>query len=365
MRILMTTDTIGGVFTYSVDLTAELSGRGAEVTLVTFGRAPTDEQRDLLRRAGAAGIVETDLALEWMEDPWSDLASSEELLLELERDLRADVVHLNAYAHGGAPFRAPVVVVAHSCVYSWWAAVHGTEAPAEWERYRTLVHRGLAGATSVVAPSHIMLAGLERWYGPLRVPYRVILNGSAEPELAVTRVPRRPIVLGAGRMWDEAKNAAALRRVARRPGLRGRVLLAGDIGRPTANDPDEGARLLGMLAAEELAAIRREVAVFAAPALYEPFGLAILEAARDGCALVLADIPSLRELWDGAATFVDPRDDAALGDALETLLANPALTAAQAEHARCRARVHSMTAMADAYLDTYRGMSGACEPVAA
>ena len=39
-------------------------------------------------------------------------------------------------------------------------------------------------------------------------------------------------------------------------------------------------------------------------ALYEPFGLAVLEAAQAGCALVLSDIPTFRELWDGAALFV-------------------------------------------------------------
>ncbi len=31
------------------------------------------------------------------------------------------------------------------------------------------------------------------------------------------------------------------------------------------------------------------------PARYEPFGLSVLEAALSGCALVLGDIPSLRE----------------------------------------------------------------------
>ena len=47
-------------------------------------------------------------------------------------------------------------------------------------------------------------------------------------------------------------------------------------------------------------------AVFVSPALYEPFGLAVLEAAQAGCALVLSDIPTFRELWDGVALFVAP-----------------------------------------------------------
>ncbi len=44
--------------------------------------------------------------------------------------------------------------------------------------------------------------------------------------------------------------------------------------------------------------------VFASMARYEPFGLAVLEAAQAGMRLVLSDIPTFRELWDGAAIFV-------------------------------------------------------------
>ncbi len=51
-----------------------------------------------------------------------------------------------------------------------------------------------------------------------------------------------------------------------------------------------------------------QAAIFAAPALYEPFGLGILEAAAAGCALVLGDLASLRENWAGAAAFLPPAD---------------------------------------------------------
>ncbi len=77
--------------------------------------------------------------------------------------------------------------------------------------------------------------------------------------------------------------------------------------------------------------------VFAAPALYEPFGLAILEAAGSGMALVLGDIPTLRELWNDAAIFVDPADDAALAEAIARLHAEPELAAALGAAAQARA----------------------------
>src|SRR5690606_6582753 len=60
--------------------------------------------------------------------------------------------------------------------------------------------------------------------------------------------------------------------------------------------------------------------VFVSAATFEPFGLAVLEAAAAGCPLVLADMPIFRELWDGAATFIDPADAAGFAAAIGELL---------------------------------------------
>ena len=39
------------------------------------------------------------------------------------------LIHLNDYPHGALPW-LPVLMVGHSCVLSWWQAVHGVPAPA-------------------------------------------------------------------------------------------------------------------------------------------------------------------------------------------------------------------------------------------
>ena len=108
--------------------------------------------------------------------------------------------------------------------------------------------------------------------------------------------------------------------------------------------------VLGELGAAELG---RRASVFAAPALYEPFGLAILEAARDSCALVLGDIPSLRELWDGAAWFVDPRDRRALHAALDKLAADSSLREHLADAARGRSESYDIATMSAGYRELY------------
>jgi len=45
MRVLMTTDTVGGVWTFTQELAAGLLRSGCAVALVSLGRHPSNEQR--------------------------------------------------------------------------------------------------------------------------------------------------------------------------------------------------------------------------------------------------------------------------------------------------------------------------------
>ena len=62
--------------------------------------------------------------------------------------------------------------------------------------------------------------------------------------------------------------------------------------------------------------------IFVSVSRYEPFGLAVLEAAHAGCALVLSDIPTFRELWQGAASFVIAAGSAAATEGHELCTMN-------------------------------------------
>ncbi len=361
----MTTDTVGGVLTYSIDLIRGLRRHDVEIVLATFGPRPSAEQRRRIAGAGVGAVHETDLALEWMPDPWRDVQAAQELLLELEAEVRPDVVHLNAFAPGRAPFHAPALVVGHSCVWSWWNAVHGQAPPPEWNRYRAAVRAGLRGADAVVAPSQTMLAALQRWYGPLPGRCVRIFNGSGDGDPAPARLQKRPLALSAGRAWDEAKNIATLIRAADRPGLRGRVFVAGEGATQAGAATPGGATLLGPLAPPELARLRRRASIYAAPARYEPFGLGILEAARDRCALVLGDIPSLHEIWGDAAVYVTPDDEEQLGRTLERLLDDAAAASRLGELACRVATRFSVAAMAGAYRRLYRQLERPPKRIAA
>jgi glycosyltransferase involved in cell wall biosynthesis len=200
----------------------------------------------------------------------------------------------------------------------------------------------------VVAPSYAMHDAMQRHYGPLERA-QVVLNGRSGP---FQPAEKEPFVVTAGRLWDEGKNVAALARIA--GDLPWPVYVAGSTVSPDGQSATLGAlRPLGHLAPGELAAWLGRASIYALPARYEPFGLSVVEAALSGCALVLGDIRSLRELWGDAATYVDPDDDAALTRAVEWLCVDPALRRSLAERARRRALEMTPSRMAEGYLRVY------------
>jgi glycosyltransferase involved in cell wall biosynthesis len=271
-----------------------------------------------------------------------------EWLLELADDEHVDIVHLNAYAPAAAPFGVPVVVVAHSCVLSWHMAVRGRPAGTEWSSYASALRAGIAAADAVVAPTAAMLADIERLYEP-QGERLVIPNGRAAR--ALRPLNKQPYVLGVGRAWDEAKNVGALDRVS--PQLDWPVLVAGAIG----GTPLRNTHQLGQMAERDLHALFASGAIFASPVRYEPFGLAALEAGLAGCALVLGDLPSLREVWGEAAIFVDPLDDGELVLALQALIADPTQRTRYGRRARRRAQKYPSERMGASYLDLYRRLA--------
>ncbi len=347
--ILMTADTVGGVWTYSLELAKALAPHGVEVALATMGARLSAHQRRQVRRLPNVGVFESAFKLEWMDDPWADVARAGDWLLTIENEIDPDVIHLNGYAHGALPWREPHLVVGHSCVLSWWRAVKREAAPEDWHGYAEAVSRGLRSADLVVAPSRAMMAELQSYYGPLEST-AVIPNGR---DCSIySPLPKSRCVLAAGRLWDEAKNIAALDRVAANLGWP--VYVAGDTAHPSgARYRPRHLKVLGNLSESDLASRLARAAIYALPARYEPFGLSILEAALSGCALVLGDIPSLRENWEGAAVFVPPDDAAALEAALSGLIGDEHRRRQLAAKARERAVSFTPERMAAAYLGAY------------
>ncbi|MBO0709827.1 MAG: glycosyltransferase family 4 protein [Acetobacteraceae bacterium] len=336
-RVLLTTDTVGGVWRYTLDLASLLRARNVDVSVATLGPGPTEAQRALI--PAGARLYETDLPLDWVASRESDLSAAGEAIAALARRERVDLVHLHAPAYAGlVAWPVPVVSVAHSCLATWWEAVRGT-APPEDFRWRTdATARGLRASDAVIAPSAAFAASLRRTYGE-DLALTVVHN--ARPRRSARPGPRERAVITAGRLWDEGKNVATLDRAAAR--LVPPIYAAGPTRGPNgAQVKARNLHLLGVLDERRLEHRLASTMVFASPARYEPFGLGVLEAAQLGAALVLSDIPTFRELWPSAALFVDHDDAADLCRALGRLLDDPPFAAQMAARARMRARDFSL-----------------------
>ncbi len=372
-RVMMTADAVGGVWPYALELAAALGRCGVATLIAAMGHDPSPVQRRAAAQIPGLKLVHRRCRLEWMADCEQDLALAGDWLLALAERFRPDVVQINGYAAAALPWGRPVVVVGHSCVRSWWQSVHGTDAPAEWQAYARRVAQGLAAADVVIAPTQEFLATMEDLYGPL--PAAAVIHNSRSPGTFRPAPRKEPLIVSAGRLWDAAKNVALLETVA--PRLPWPVCVAGPGRAPEGRDSPKkpkkkngkprtapvatpGAMCpLGVLDEAAMAEWLGRAAVFALPARYEPFGLAVLEAALSECALVLGDIATLRELWQDAALFVDPNDADGLEAALRRLIDDPAMCRALGAAAAKRARRFSTADMTQKYRAIYRRARGA------
>jgi glycogen synthase len=369
MRVLITADTVGGIWTYARELVTGLLRRHVEVTLVSFGHMP--EPRQLAWTEGLRNLDfrPTAFRLEWMQDSAADIEASSEYLLNVIRETSPDVLHLNQFCYGALDVDLPKLVVAHSDVVSWWSAVHGEEPPqSDWiSWYRETVQRGLDRATIVVAPSRWMMSQIERYYGPQFNP-SVIYNGRS-PQWFNPHGAKEDMVLTVGRLWDSAKQVSLLTQY----NCGWPVMIVGETEHPDEAYRGDGTRIVcegtlelkGKQTAEQLTSLFSRAAVYAATSRYEPFGLALVEAAFSRCVLLANDIPSFRELWGETAYYFDANDAASLRDAILALRANTLLRRQYAELAHQRARRrYTADRMVDEYLETYVAL-GAQRTVAA
>jgi glycosyltransferase involved in cell wall biosynthesis len=345
----MSTDGIGGVWTYSIELARALSSFGIEVVLASMGGTLTAAQQSEALSLRNVMLFQSSYKLEWMADPWEDVARAGEWMLQLETDFRPDLIHLNQYAHASLPWRSPRLIVGHSCVYSWFRAVRGSDPTNGWGRYHRETAAGLRAAHGVTAPTGAMLQSLLEIYGPFH-SCSPIYNGRNGSEFLPGE--KAPMIFSAGRLWDEAKNTAALEVAAGE--IPWPIYVAGEVVHP-----DGGIRRLnnvvhlGRISAREMSQWLGRSSIYVLPARYEPFGLTALEAALSGCALVLGDIPTLREVWADAALYVPPDRPDILSEMLNRLIHHRDQIELLAGKAAARALRYTPESMANGYLTLY------------
>lgn len=161
-----------------------------------------------------------------------------------------------------------------------------------------------------------------------------VAHEPVRPALAAFLATHTPFFVAVG-TFEPKKNYPALVRAFEglwREGVQVRLLIAGretlECGaftRGLRQHPEQGHRLMTMHDANdaEVAAAYAGGRALVFPSLFEGFGLPLVEARARGSRVLASRIPPFEELADAGVTLFDPHDEAALAQAVRTLVEAP------------------------------------------
>jgi glycosyltransferase involved in cell wall biosynthesis len=233
-----------------------------------------------------------------------------------------DVFHGTDFAVPYLPVR-PSVMTLHD-LSPWMDPSWHAEADRVRNRTPMLLRLGLA--TMVITPSEaVRRQAIERFHlqagRVVRVPhaaarhFRSVAEPRAGPPYLLyvgTLEPRKNVNLVL-EVWREVRKEHPVELVL--------------VGRrrhdfpPTL--PEPGLHLAGLTQEEELPQLYGNSLVCLYPSYYEGFGLPVLEAMQCGAPVVASNDPAISEVAGDAAILLDPRDQRAWIQTLESLLTNP------------------------------------------
>ena len=366
VHVLVTTDTLSGVWTYTQELVTGLVNRGVQVTLVSFGDIPLPHQTAWMENLEGLDFRPTAFRLAWMEEGEQDYIDSSRYLAALIKELRPDLLHFNQLCYGSLAVKTPRVVVAHGDLVSWWKAVHGHEPkPSRSLRwYRELVTQGVYYANALVAPSVWMLETIRASYA--RPKLDAVIYHGRNPVFFNPYVSKSDSVLAVGRLLDVGRQVSLLTQhvhplpvciVNSDEPVAGSTL---PISADVKVQAHEGiVSVKGAQTEAQLRMLYSRAAIFVATARYECSGLTSLEAALSRCAIVANDIPVFREIWGDAAIYFRANDAASLAEVIRRLYERRDLCRGYAARAFQRAReCFTAKRMIDEYLRLYQRTAG-------
>lgn len=105
----------------------------------------------------------------------------------------------------------------------------------------------------------------------------------------------------------------------------------------------------GYVGADELVGLYRQAALFASPSLHEGFGLILLEAMACGAPVLTSDVGAVKEYFDGAVRFTDPRSPEKIGESLLALLDDPSAARTLSKKGLALSRTFTVERMSAGY----------------
>ncbi|AHG88393.1 glycosyl transferase group 1 [Gemmatirosa kalamazoonensis] len=174
-------------------------------------------------------------------------------------------------------------------------------------------------------------------------------------------------VLYAGRVSARKNVASLVRGMARLRARDLRLVVAGASDGTGEDLADAAARagvadrvsLVGAVDDETLRVLYATATVFCCPSLDEGFGLTPLEAMAAGAPVIVSNVPALAETCGGAATLVNPTDDAAIAAAIDAIALDERRAAAMRDAGLARAAAFTWERSARQLLDSVHAAAAA------
>jgi glycosyltransferase involved in cell wall biosynthesis len=323
---------LSGTATYLDRITAALAAL-PDVDIITTA----NDARRQSAGGGAASLANAAADLRWIQRELPHRA----------RAARADVIHHALPARSYGTSVAQVITV-HDLAFERRPELF---APA-FRRYAHLDHRAAARrADAVICVSQTTAADVRELWRVQEGRIVVARHGPGQELPPRPRLSRPTHLLYIGDP-EPRKDLATLLEAHRRYSRAARdplpLVLAGSVA-PQRSDVivescPSPARLAELLAG---------AVALVHPALYEGFGLTLLEAMRAGAPVVAAAAPGTTEVCADAARYFSPGDPQGLAETIAELAANPALQVRLAELGRIRAAAFSWDVAARGHLDAY------------
>jgi glycosyltransferase involved in cell wall biosynthesis len=348
----------GGIGRYTEELTRELirtAPAECEVSGVVSASPEPDYERIQTLLPGLAGLYKSALARRELELAWQHGFTR----LPGSGMLHATGLFAPLYRHDRINNVGDQVAVTIHDTIPWSNPDALSTRRLSW--YRSMAKRAQRYADAVVVPTHAVAAQLGEIFDfgdRIRVIGGAVSSKLAlpvDPDVRAERLnlPER-YILSVGTL-EPRKGLVPLIEAMRQPELEGYTLLiVGPEGWNGLDVPaiaaqaglDEGrVRSLGYLTDADLAVALDRAAVFVFPSLAEGFGLPVIEAFSLGTPVVHSDDPAVVEVSAGAGLAVarEPQSEYSerLGEAIASVLADPARAAQMDIEGRDRARAYS------------------------
>ncbi len=289
---------------------------------------------------------------------------------------RPDLVHIPHYVVP-AMVPGPVVVTIHDVVQLFYPPRSRPQLASLY--LRVVMRSAMRRARSVITVSRTSRRDLINLFGADPERIEVVPNGVDEhlgerPSLeALEEVKQRyglrpPLVLVVANDKPHKNLDVVLRsfHLAKRThGFPAQLVLAGGIDsdhalvrRAERRGLDGDFLGLGRVPQADLHALYHLSAMLLHVALYEGFGLPILEAMRVGLPVVTSNLGAMRELGEGAARLVNPLDVAEVAEAMERVLVDDRLRRRMTEGGQRRADRLTWERTVEGTLEVYRRTLG-------